>query len=707
MKTQISEEELFFGLCILDTSLFAELYFYEDIKLGLSTKQKVMFLDESDHKLLCCGRKCAKTVYIEVMLLKSALTMRGEGMFFTPGAAHLTPVRARIASKINQSPLFSTLLDSFNKNDGIMSFRRGAFVWHWRIEGTDGTDKNMVGLRAQIIIGDELAFGCLPSDTDIYTTDKPVKIKDISIGQEIIGFDGFGISKTKVIGKKYSGNRSVLEISTATRKIRATDNHPFLVAKKTKVGKQGSCKTCSSEWDMTWVRADELEEGDFVVVSKSTPRGLSRIRIGNNLAFDRVRKIKELEPEDTWDIETECNNFIANGIVVHNSMVCHQSRGQVALPKCRWIYAGVPNAWHSGILYALDQTKMGDSWSKHRLTSYDNPLYNGREQELVDLYRGRGTWEYQTQVLGQWGGELERSFPPGAIAIKEGIPFYAHDFIANLISANTNEITRLLRIPRIDAKNYIIGIDYGFSPDPTELLIFYEKGEDEWVELSRIRMKAVIAAHQGIVVHMINQYLDFKVRAICVEYVSGGVGIVQELQRTDTNLSPGLLFPYAEVCVNANPGGAIEVPSITLPTTDQMTASGIPDFSYASQELANEQGLVRVYRKVWMTHLLRDAMVRANQNIIGTRLWISGQDLELQESIMNILEKKTAGGNTIYDKIDKTIPDHPADAARCAVCAIEHFNSKRNQVEESESLGFLGWAGKQTANSGTWRSPWR
>jgi hypothetical protein len=50
------------------------------------------------------------------------------------------------------------LLVESNKNAGVMKFAGGA-IWYFRIEGTSGTDANMVGLRCRRILLDEMQLG--------------------------------------------------------------------------------------------------------------------------------------------------------------------------------------------------------------------------------------------------------------------------------------------------------------------------------------------------------------------------------------------------------------------------------------------------------------------------------------------------------------------------------------------------------------------
>lgn len=176
---KLTEDELCFGILLHDPLLFT-LYFWQDDltipedrddlpqewrgKQHLSVEQKLMFCDESDRVLLCTGRKIAKTISLESTVLRWAIlnqrTMGSldEALLFTPRENQMEPIYKRLVSRINHTPLFNALCSGKARRKGALDFRTG-LRWYIRIEGTSGTDVNMVGLRAKYILGDELAFG--------------------------------------------------------------------------------------------------------------------------------------------------------------------------------------------------------------------------------------------------------------------------------------------------------------------------------------------------------------------------------------------------------------------------------------------------------------------------------------------------------------------------------------------------------------------
>jgi hypothetical protein len=91
--------------------------------------------------------------------IRVALTESGEGLFAFPAQRHMDPIRQRLDSKVNENPILRALRTHNNKTEGIEEWRGARWRWHWRIEGVDSSDRNMVGLHTNAIFADEMAFG--------------------------------------------------------------------------------------------------------------------------------------------------------------------------------------------------------------------------------------------------------------------------------------------------------------------------------------------------------------------------------------------------------------------------------------------------------------------------------------------------------------------------------------------------------------------
>ena len=90
----------------------------------------------------------------------------------------------------------------------------------------------------------------------------------------------------------YSGKKQVFKLTTKSgREIKASANHPFL--------KQEG-----------WVNLENLNINDKVATPENT-----------EVNWDEIKSIEKLQVEDVYDATVEeVHNFVANGIIVHNSL---------------------------------------------------------------------------------------------------------------------------------------------------------------------------------------------------------------------------------------------------------------------------------------------------------------------------------------------------------------------------------------------------
>lgn len=164
-KRKLSEEEFAAGVVINDQVLFAEFFFKDELSLALSKEQKLFIGDQSDRVLLCTGRKIAKTIRLETAICQSLFTNQrddggvDEALFFAPSEVHLNPVMDRVFSRVDKTPVFKAMVREKRKGESAFLESKLGMRWYWRIEGTSNTDKNVIGLRAKMIVGDEQAYG--------------------------------------------------------------------------------------------------------------------------------------------------------------------------------------------------------------------------------------------------------------------------------------------------------------------------------------------------------------------------------------------------------------------------------------------------------------------------------------------------------------------------------------------------------------------
>jgi len=519
LEEKPSEDKLLFGLLLHDPILFPRFFWKDELSLPLSFNQRLMYGDQSERILYCTGRKTAKTIRLESKIIQKSIEHQGgyaEAMFFTPGQVHMAPVRDRIISRLNRNPLFRAIKGDFNKNEGLLQFGTG-LKWFFRIEGSSGTEENMVGPRCIYIYGDELAFG---------------------------------------------GER------------------------------------------------------------------------------------------------------------------CHKARFQTALPGCEWLYAGVPAGVRDSPFYRLDQTEEGVGWSKHKLTSYDNPIYQNEEarQRLVKDHGGVNTQQYITQVLGQWGEEVFSSFPPGTIAIKPTLPYAYQELTGNQVERmiKDNTLGLQVRLPRVGAERYIISMDYGFSPDPSVIGVFYEHNPKTWYQLARFKLLRVTPLHQAKFLDYLNvDLLDRKVVCISCDKVD----IRQILINKDETTSLGHRDDYEAKCLDSNPGGTVE--------------------------MAEGTEIVKVRRKQWMTEELRKSMSYANLGVPYDYLIWLAQDDEVEQELRGTTERKTPAGMVVYAPQVRG-QEHGTDMLRYLVAAVHHISEPKYREED---LSAYGWARVMSPGQ-DWTPPW-
>ena len=158
---KIDPARLNYGLLMLNHYWFMRHYWKDDLTITPSIKQRQVFSDTSKKMLLCTARKTFKTGMLEATVIRAALAKTTsrleEYMFHTPAQAHMNPVRDRIISKLQSVATFNALITSMNPTDGVIEFATNC-KWWFRIEGLSNTGKNMIGIRAEIIVGDEGAY---------------------------------------------------------------------------------------------------------------------------------------------------------------------------------------------------------------------------------------------------------------------------------------------------------------------------------------------------------------------------------------------------------------------------------------------------------------------------------------------------------------------------------------------------------------------
>lgn len=362
------------------------------------------------------------------------------------------------------------------------------------------------------------------------------------------------------------------------------------------------------------------------------------------------------------------------------SHTVYRSLLQTALPTAGWKLAGVPNGVRRSPFYDLDQTKLGLSWSRHKYPTFINPLYQTEEAKarLIEDYGGKDTHGYKTQVLGEWGEEMFSSFPAGSIAVGDH-PYFARDLVA-VGKDRMTDLALMLGVPSIRCQRFAIGLDYGFSPDPSILTLAYGDEQDIWRLYFRLRMDRV---PQPMQVEIIRYVITHVAKGAFIGFSSDHLETIQLLQADDTE--------NAHLYLNASPGGStrFEVNRLreTEPDIYRLLADSERKAEYAT--IPNKQLYIERFRS-WMINAT---------TILSGRQFFLGHDSVVEDELAGTTERKTQAGNTVYlgpaDPNDKSRHlDHNLDSLSYLGHAIYVGQLQQAAVfSEDELIEAMGFAG--------------
>ncbi len=188
----------------------------------------------------------------------------------------------------------------------------------------------------------EAYMNCLSLDSFIMAEKGLTRITEIKAGDKVYAFNqkNGNLVLKKCTGLFDNGIKEVYELNTLHHTIKATPNHPFLVVERRGIKGQNR---------LIWKQLDELNNSDEVLVlkklqnehsyrfppiklSKKGDYKVNKIKQRNFLAdneyfsSERIISIKLIKKEPTLDLRVEGeHNFIADGIVVHNTGIQRSS----------------------------------------------------------------------------------------------------------------------------------------------------------------------------------------------------------------------------------------------------------------------------------------------------------------------------------------------------------------------------------------------
>lgn len=155
---------------------------------------------------------------------------------------------------------------------------------------------------------------CVNVDSRIKTPSGSVSLKDIKIGDEVYSFD---ISNQKpvittVLNKVLNGKKKTLIIKTKHRSITVTPEHPILAVVKNNFIDNKVLEI------KQYILAKDLANGDKLI----SPKFNNENNSSDDYLVESIISIEDGGEIEVGDIQvSEHSNFVADGIVVHNSIL--------------------------------------------------------------------------------------------------------------------------------------------------------------------------------------------------------------------------------------------------------------------------------------------------------------------------------------------------------------------------------------------------
>ena len=218
------------------------------------------------------------------------------------------------------APIYTT--DSLHSAVVEIIVKKGARCRYTTIQNWSTNVFNLVTKRAMAYADATMEWvdgnlGCLAAGTLVETEMGPKPIEAVAVGDQVWSRGSHGeMTLQSVTATKINPPRPTWRLETSTSSVVATDNHPFLV-------RRGATDS------VEWTPLSAITAGDEIVVAgaMSVIDGQHRVAALSVLARPRTGTalVAAIVPEveqTTYDIEVEDTaNFIANGILAHNSQI--------------------------------------------------------------------------------------------------------------------------------------------------------------------------------------------------------------------------------------------------------------------------------------------------------------------------------------------------------------------------------------------------
>jgi len=198
-----------------------------------------------------------------------------------------------------------------------------------------------------------------------------------------------------------------------------------------------------------------------------------------------------------------------------------------------WV-SGVPNGLREkNVLYECDQ--VDDKFSRHNVTRLRSVRYT-KQQHKADLkqYGGEQGDDYVHLVLGEHGSPAFSVFDRKLMRIED------YDVMISILNnvtldqhdGNFNEILRAPELPHDIEKKHdllVVGIDAGFSNDPTIMTILWRDRETKiWREFVRFELRRIKYPMQAKIIDWLDNIYRFNM--LCIDAGHSGLALCQILQ---------------------------------------------------------------------------------------------------------------------------------------------------------------------------------
>lgn len=194
------------------------------------------------------------------------------------------------------APVYSS--DSLHAAVVEVIVKKGARCRYTTIQNWSSNVYNLVTKRARVEEDGVMEWidgnlGCLTGDTDVLLENGTKKISEVKLGDRVLSINSqLQFTSNKVIAIKTNEPSKVYEMKTLNQRIlRATENHPLLVWKKT-----GKCS------QLAWLPLNAIEVGDHVAVSGLIPdKGVSKDIDFENAKLGRpIKHPTKSSPDLLW-----------------------------------------------------------------------------------------------------------------------------------------------------------------------------------------------------------------------------------------------------------------------------------------------------------------------------------------------------------------------------------------------------------------------